>query len=82
MEEMFANTTEEEFAHLTDLITSDGWRVFRKILKWRKGILSMKVIKETRLDNPEAAKKAVIALDEHDNIIKYLNQRIEITKPK
>ena len=85
MKEMFANTIQEEYAHLTEMVSDQGWPIVKKLMRWHKANLNKKLL--SHLDNGEIDKAQQVrgGMFECDRIINIVIERItalknEITK--
>ena len=80
--EQYANSRQEEYYWLTDLVATEGWTIFKRIAKSRKEGLLQKTVRALRNGQAKEASDAVVAMDEIDKLFKAVQDRIIETKPK
>lgn len=77
MKEMFASDSKEEMMHLSDLLASEGWRIYKKIVKWHQNNLSVIAIKQLQSGEVKEAQIAAIGVGECDKIVDLVKKRIK-----
>lgn len=78
MKELFANSAKEELIHLTDLLGSDGWLVYRRIVKWHKENLNQELLRKlddlTSCSEPRLTRAG---MRECDKLVELVKDRIK-----
>ena len=78
MEEMFANSVNEEIALWQSLTQDDGWKVFKKLIRWRQGVLVRKVLSDMRVGKLDEAQNSRSGYDELNKIQSLVSDRLKV----
>ena len=85
MKELYANSAKEEHVYLTDMVSSPGWGILKKLLRRHREYLNKAVLSHIAKDEIVEARQAAAGIAECGKLLNMVADRVaalenEITK--